>query len=360
EGGWAEHGKGETVWDRFSREDRVFENQTTDLACDHYHKVDYNVYLLRESLLEKGVAYYDKMIDTLLHHWDLPQALHDLGVWENDSTVEAFKEFSDFCFSHYGDRIKTWITFSSPKLHGGKVGIALYSDWAEPRNPSSDQDVAAAEHYLNFMLGWFAHPIFVDGDYPAMLKEQTEKKKDLCGKELARLPVFTEAEKQRIQGTADFFGLNHHTSRLITESLNSCDAGPNNVGDFQTHSDPTWLPTASDRIQSVPVMRQLLNLTHIYMHSLLAHNLDGVRVKGYITTSLMDFFKWLKDSSRPRTPKRSAHLYFDIMRNNGFPLPAEEEMLYGHFQKGFIWSTATAAYQVQSILTNTLYFDSLA
>uniref|UniRef100_A0A8C1TKR2 Uncharacterized protein n=1 Tax=Cyprinus carpio TaxID=7962 RepID=A0A8C1TKR2_CYPCA len=228
------------------------------------------------------------------------------------------------------------------------------------------------------MLGWFAHPIFVDGDYPAMLKEQTEKKKDLCGKELARLPVFTEAEKQRIQGTADFFGLNHLTSRLITESLNSCDAGPNNVGDFQTHTDPTWLPTASDRIQSVPIYitgngmptenngdvfsdTERVDYLKAYINEAMkTHNLDGVRVKGYITTSLMDFFKWLKDSSRPRTPKRSAHLYFDIMRNNGFPLPAEEEMLYGHFQKGFIWSTATAAYQVQSILTNTLYFDSLA
>ncbi len=146
------------------------------------------------------------------------------------------------------------------KLQDGKVSIALNSDWAEPRNPSSDQDVAAAERYLNFMLGWFAHPIFVDGDYPTVLKEQIEKKKGSCGKELARLPVFTEAEKQRIQGTADFFGLNHHTSRLISESLNSCDAGPNNVGDFQTHIDLMWPPTASDQIQSVSWgLRRLLN-----------------------------------------------------------------------------------------------------
>ncbi len=78
----------------------------------------------KDSLLEKGVAYYDKMIDTLLqsgieptvtlYHWDLPQTLQDSGGWENDAIVEAFKEFSDFCFSHYGDRVKTWITFSSP------------------------------------------------------------------------------------------------------------------------------------------------------------------------------------------------------------------------------------------------------
>ncbi|XP_073702340.1 lactase/phlorizin hydrolase-like [Garra rufa] len=522
EGGWAEHGKGETIWDRFSHEGHVFENQTADLACDSYHKVDYDVYLLRGmmtpnyqfsiswarifptgrkgSLVEKGVAYYDKMIDTILqsgieptvtlHHWDLPQALQDLGGWENDSIVEAFKEFSDFCFSHYGDRVKTWITFGSPwvvsnlgygtgehppgvkdptiasykvthnilkshaeawhiyndnyrTLQGGKVGIALNSDWAEPMNPSSDQDVAAAERYLNFMLGWFAHPIFVDGDYPAVLKEQIEKKKDICGKELARLPVFTEAEKQRIQGTADFFGLNHHTSRLISESLNSCDAGPNNVGDFKTDIDPTWPPTASDQIQSVPWgLRRLLNYISLEYTSITkvpiyitgngmpteysgdvfndtnrvdylktyineamkAVDLDGIGVQRFTVQSLMDGFEGpqgysqrfglhyvdFDDPDRPRTPKTSLYYYSKVIEKNGFAetaakakiqmygdkieitrlpslppseVPSKSKIVwekfspqtkferqlyhYGTFPEGFHWGVSSSAYQVE-------------
>ncbi|KAF4108762.1 hypothetical protein G5714_009835 [Onychostoma macrolepis] len=522
EGGWTEHGKGETIWDRFSHEDNVFENQTTDLACDSYHKVDYDVYLLRgmmvpnyqfsiswarifhtgrkESLIEKGVAYYDKMIDTLLqsgieptvtlHHWDLPQALQDSGGWENDSIVEAFKEFSDFCFSHYGDRVKTWITFGSPwvvsnlgygtgehppsvkdpiitsykvthnilkshaeawhiyndnyrKLQSGKVGIALNSDWAEPRNPSSDQDVAAAERYLNFMLGWFAHPIFVDGDYPTLLKEQIEKKNGSCGKELARLPVFTEAEKRRIQGTADFFGLNHHTSRLISESLNSCDAGPNNIGDFQTHIDPTWTPTASDQIQSVPWgLRRLLNYISleytsftkvpIYItgngmpteyngdvfndtervnylkayinEAMKALLLDKIDIQRFTVQSLMDGFEGpqgysqrfglhyvdFEDPDRPRTPKASAYYYSKVIEKKVFPdttasakmqiygkkieitrfpslppseVPSKSKVVwekfspqtkferqlyhYGTFPEGFHWGVSSSAYQIE-------------
>lgn len=55
---------------------------------------------------------------------------------------------------------------------GGKVGIALNSDWAEPLDPSKHEDLTAADRYLQFMLGWFAHPIFVNGDYPASLKAQ--------------------------------------------------------------------------------------------------------------------------------------------------------------------------------------------
>uniref|UniRef100_A0A8C9S1Z6 Lactase n=1 Tax=Scleropages formosus TaxID=113540 RepID=A0A8C9S1Z6_SCLFO len=87
EGGWAEHGKGETIWDRFTHSGQAFANQTGDLACDSYNKVDYDAYLLRGllvttyqfsiswarvfpsgrrgSLSEKGARYYDRLIDAL-------------------------------------------------------------------------------------------------------------------------------------------------------------------------------------------------------------------------------------------------------------------------------------------------------
>lgn len=156
---------------------------------------------------------------------------------------------------------EAWHTYNDKyrNTQNGKVGIALYSEWMEPKNPSSSQDSAAAVRYLNFMLGWFAHPIFVNGDYSAVLKDQIKNKNNLCGKELARLPVFTEVEMKRIQGTADFFGLNHYTTRLISEVLGSCDPGLNNVGNFKVDVDPTWPNTSSDHIHSVPWgLRRLL------------------------------------------------------------------------------------------------------
>lgn len=91
-----------------------------------------------------------------------------------------------------------------------------------------------------------------------------------------------------------------------------------------------------------------------------AQNLDGVRVIGYVAASLMDSFEWLRgytvgfglhhvdftDPNRPRTPKYSAHFYQRVIQNNGFPLTDDERPLYGHFRDNFIWSTATASYQV--------------
>ncbi|XP_050929059.1 LOW QUALITY PROTEIN: lactase/phlorizin hydrolase [Lates calcarifer] len=451
EGGWSEGGKGETIWDHFGHQGLAFENQTADLACDSFHKVDYDVYLLRGlhvntyqfsiswarifpsghrgSQSEKGALYYDKLINALiesgiqpvatLYHWDLPQALQNYGGWTNTSIVEAFKDYADFCFSRFGDRVKTWNTFSSPwvvshagygtgehapgikdyvvasyqvthnmlKSHaeawhvyndkyrmkqGGKVGIALNSDWAEPMNASRPEDIAAADRYLQFMLGWFAHPIFVDGDYPATLKTQIEEKRRVCpSSEPARLPVFTPEERKRIHGTADFLGLNHYTSRLVSNSNGGCTPGPQGVGDFQTHVDPSWSSTASDWIYSAPWgLRRLLNYIsteylnvskvpiHItgngmpteysgntlsdtsrieYMRSyineaLKAIHWDGVNVQRYTVQSLMDGFEGPQGYNerfglhhvnfdlpdRPRTPKQSAYFYSQVIEKNGF------------------------------------------
>ncbi|KAM8748410.1 lactase/phlorizin hydrolase-like [Acanthopagrus schlegelii] len=451
EGAWLEGGKGETIWDRFGHENKVFDNQTADLACDSYHKVDYDLYLLRglhvntyqfsiswarifpsgyrDSHSEKGALYYDKLIDALiesgiqpvvtLYHWDLPQALQDKGGWTSAFIVEAFKDYADFCFSRFGDKVKTWNTFSSPwvvshagygtgehppevkdyvvasyqvthnmlkahaeawhvyndkyrKTQGGEVGIALNSDWAEPKDASRPEDIAASDRYLQFMLGWFAHPIFVDGDYPATLKNQIEQKKNKCPLSVpAKLPVFTPEERQRIKGTADFFGLNHYTSRLVNSSDGGCTPGPQGVGDFQAHADPSWPSTASDWIYSAPWgLRQLLNyisteyltVTKVPIHitgngmpteyngdtlndtqrveymkgyineALKAIVRDGVHLQRFTVQSLMDGFEGqqgysqrfglhhvnFEDPMRSRTPKQSAYFYAQVIKQNGF------------------------------------------
>ena len=57
---------------------------------------------------------------------------------------------------------------------GGKVGISLNINWFEPLDVSDPSHVQAAETKLQFFGGWFGHPIFVNGDYPAVMREKIQ------------------------------------------------------------------------------------------------------------------------------------------------------------------------------------------
>ncbi|NXG30277.1 LPH hydrolase, partial [Dromaius novaehollandiae] len=255
----------------------------------------------------------------------------------------------------------------------GKVGLVLNSDWAEPRTPTSSEEVRASERYLQFMLGWLAHPVFVNGDFPDILKAQIQEVNQQCSTTVAQLPLFTEEEKSWVKGTADFFGLSHYTSRLVSAVTNgTCTPGHESIGNFSLHVDPLWPQTAASWIHVVPWgLRRLLewvreecNNPPIYvtengiseradvdfsdtwrMHyhksylneSLKAITLDNVDLRGYTAWKLMDNFEWAvgfaersgvfhvnrTDPSLPRLPKASARFYSQLVSCNGFPDPAK-------------------------------------
>ena len=72
-------------------------------------------------------------------------------------------------------------------------------DWKEPLTGNAS-DVLAAERALQFKLGWFAHPIYIDGDYPEVMKQRVAAKSLAEGRNESRLPQFTDEEKAFIRG----------------------------------------------------------------------------------------------------------------------------------------------------------------
>ncbi|XP_006880794.1 PREDICTED: lactase-phlorizin hydrolase [Elephantulus edwardii] len=475
EGAWDADGKGPSIWDNFTHTpgNSVKDNSTGDIACDSYHQLDADLSILRAlkvkayrfsiswsrifptgrntSINQHGVDYYNRLINGLLQsnispmvtlfHWDLPQALQDIGGWDNPSLIDLFNSYADFCFQTFGDRVKFWITFNEPlyqvwlgyglgefppsvkdpgwapyriahaviKAHAtayhtysekyrqtqkGVVSLSLSSHWAEPKSPGLPRDVEAADRVLQFTLGWFAHPIYRNGDYPDAMKWSVGNRSELQHLATSRLPSFTEDEKRYIMGTADVFCLNTYYTRIVqhkTPRLNP----PSYEDDQQLaeEEDPSWPPTAVNR--AVPWgMRRLLNwikeeygnipiyitengvglenpkvedTDRIFYHktyineALKAYRLDGIDLRGYVAWSLMDNFEWVNgytikfglyhvdfnDMNRPRTPRSSASYYTELITNNGMPLPKEDEFLYGQFPDGFVWSAASAAYQIE-------------
>ena len=70
EGAWNEDGKGENIWDRFSRTPGKIEDETNgDMTCDHYHRFEEDITLMKElgvdayRFLYPGQEYFQRVKD---------------------------------------------------------------------------------------------------------------------------------------------------------------------------------------------------------------------------------------------------------------------------------------------------------
>ena len=66
----------------------------------------------------------------------------------------------------------------------GSVGITLNIDWYEPYNSTDESHVEAAETKLQFHLGWFANPIYVNGQYPDVMRQKVFSELKQCFPEI--------------------------------------------------------------------------------------------------------------------------------------------------------------------------------
>ena len=54
----------------------------------------------------------------------------------------------------------------------GQCGITLNVNWAEPLDFQNETHIEASNTIAQFALGWFAHAIFINGDYPQVMKDK--------------------------------------------------------------------------------------------------------------------------------------------------------------------------------------------
>jgi beta-glucosidase len=148
EGAPTEDGKGESIWDRFSRmPGAIVDGTTGDIACDSYHRWNEDIAAQTQlgadsyrfslawtrvlpqgfgKLNRPGLDFYDRAVDELLarriapyvtlYHWDLPQALQDRGGWEQRDTAHAFADYAQAAARRLGDRVRHWITLNEPHI----------------------------------------------------------------------------------------------------------------------------------------------------------------------------------------------------------------------------------------------------
>ncbi|EGE80863.1 beta-glucosidase [Blastomyces dermatitidis ATCC 18188] len=370
---------------------------------------------------EKGLQHYVKFVDDLLAagitpivtllHWDLPDELHKRygGYLNKNEFVADFARYARVVFKELSPKVKYWITFNEPwcssilgyntgqfapgrcsdrsksaegdssrepwivghtllvahgavvKIYreefkardGGEIGITLNGDWALPWDSENPADVEAANRKLEFSISWFADPIYF-GKYPdSMLKQLGD-----------RLPTWTEAERALVQGSNDFYGMNHYCAHFIKNRTDEPAPGDffGNIESLMEdkNGNPVGPETQSEWLRPYPLgFRKLLkwlsdrygrpkiyvteNGTSLkgendlplaqllddefrveyfrgYIGAMAdAYALDNVDVRAYMAWSLLDNFEWAEgyitrfgvtyvdyEGGQKRYPKKSA------------------------------------------------------
>ena len=153
EGAVSADGRGPSIWDVFAHTPgRTHRGDTGDIACDSYRRLDTDVALIaalglgayrfsiswsriqadgRGPANPRGLDYYRRVAEKLreagvrpvatVYHWDLPQALEDVGGWAVRDTAERLGELAGILGAELGDVIDMWITINEPQqvVHQG-------------------------------------------------------------------------------------------------------------------------------------------------------------------------------------------------------------------------------------------------
>lgn len=175
EGAWNADGKGESVWDVYAHQPgNIKNNDTGDVACDHYHRFKDDVKLMKElgikayrfslswprlipegegELNPAGVKFYSDLIDVLLEngitpyitlfHWDYPYALYKRGGWLNSDSVRWFAEYAAKVTELFSDRVEHFVTFNEPQCF---IGQGYYQGLHAPGLKVSRKDILQMAH----------------------------------------------------------------------------------------------------------------------------------------------------------------------------------------------------------------------
>lgn len=275
EGAALSDGRTHSIWDTFALNPKnTKDGANGNIACNHYNLYKSDLNLIKNmgmsayrfsiswsramadhkgTINQKGVDFYDKLIDSMLskgidpyitlYHWDLPNFMEDRGGWQNRDTAKSFQEYSYKMAEKFGDRVSKWITHNemwctsimgyfygvfAPGIkdmqqaltvahhvllshgyaiqamressHNLELGIAPNY---LPCYPATDkeEDILASDIFDGFFNRWFLDPLTGRG-YPS---DMLERYKDV-------LPPIVPGDLDTISEKIDFLGVNYYNS----------------------------------------------------------------------------------------------------------------------------------------------------
>jgi beta-glucosidase len=367
-------GAGESIWDHFAKASGTYQRQDGAIACDHYHRYAEDLDLMAnagfdayrfsfswarllpdgKTINSEGIDFYDQLIDAMLerklrpfgtaYHWDMPQALGELGGWANQDVVRRFGDFVGLLADRYGDRLESLATINEPwcvswlshfigehapgnkdlaiaskTMHNVMLGHGLGMEAARSVSKvplgivlnftpgiaasDSEEDHQALARHEAITNEWFLHAL-TRGEYPAVALETLEP----------HMPDNWTDDMDIISQPIDFVGINYYTSvqvkaesgdypnvGVVSRGLPTTDMGweiePDALGrviEFvakETGELPLYITengmAASSGIDDAHRIEYFKSHTDV-----VAKQAKNFPVKGYFAWSLLDNYEW--------------------------------------------------------------------
>ena len=183
EGAHNKDGRTNSIWDEFCKKHgNIRDFSSGEIACNHYVYWKKDVDIMADiglqayrfsiswnrilpdgfgNLNERGIDFYDKLIDRLLEnnidpyitlfHWDLPQSLEDRGGWCNPEIAKWFGDYAGILSNRFSDRVSNWFTLNEPQCF---IGLGYFIGSKAPGLKLSIKDSLQALHHSLLAHGY--------------------------------------------------------------------------------------------------------------------------------------------------------------------------------------------------------------
>lgn len=235
--------------------------------------------------------------------------------------------------------------------------------------PKDSTNVSLTERGMQYMLGWFAHPLLsAKGGYPSIMVREIAQNSLLENRTTSRLPFMDTPLKYFIRNTLDYLSFNYYTSNIVEYYENYTKEPPSWDKDARLilSSHPKWKPAKTNWIFNVPegIRKSLMWIYDQYdnpeilitengwsddgqledvdrINYLKGHLSEVLKVKmclganivGYGVWSLLDNFEWLSgytehfglyainmtSPGKERIPKKSSQFMRKVIHTRLIP-----------------------------------------
>ncbi len=342
-------------WEFEQQPGRIANGDTSEVACDHYHRYREDFSLLREmnqnahrlsvewSRIEpsegefdaRQIRHYRDVLGELreqgilpmvtLHHFTSPLWFTRKGGWRVSGAAHAFLPFVHRVIDELGDLVAMWCTINEPSIYAaqgwltGEFPPGHTGDVVAVYRVASNMRRAHELAYLAIKRRWPDSPVGLS-HHKFLFMPATPRRRDRLAARAAQLvmdswPVSPGRLRRIVEATSDYIGIAHyHVQHVAFDPRRPQDQFTRRfnvpgaqVSDMGWSADPRWMRLVLSELKGLgkPVFITENGLgtkdderRQRYLIDVLSnvHGAihDGVDVRGYFHWTNMDNFEWAR------------------------------------------------------------------